>query len=219
MTDRSKEHFEEALLLLLRATKEDSKMWNREILGIDMYHMIHWFFVYSMLGWLVESIYISICEKKVVNRGFVKGPICPIYGMGALTVYFALKRFEGNYVLLFFLGSFLATMLEYLTARIMSSIFGEVWWDYNEKPFNYKGVLCLESSIAWGFYTIGLFLFLQRLIIRIVSSYSIRDGKIAGYIFIIIFIVDFGIQMYKAKTNRIPRSIKRVSNAIRDILS
>lgn len=193
-------------------------MWNREIFGTDMYHMIHWFFAYSMLGWLVESIYMSICEKKIVNRGFVKGPICPIYGMGALTVYFALRRFAGNYVLLFFFGSFLATTLEYFTAGVMNSLFGEVWWDYNEKPFNYKGILCLESSIAWGFYTIGLFLFLQRLIVRIVSSYSVGAGKIAGSIVIVYFIVDFAVQMYKAKTNNIPKSITRVTNVIRGLL-
>jgi len=199
--------------------KGEFKMWNREIFRIEMYDMIHWFFVYSMLGWFVESIYRSICEKKFVNTGFVKGPLCPIYGVGALTVYFVLRRFAGNYVLLFFLGSFLATTLEYLTARIMSSLFGEVWWDYNEKPFNHKGILCLESSIAWGFYTIGLFLFLQRLIVRIVSSYSVGFGKTAGTIVIVYFIIDFAIHMYKAKANSIFESITRVTRVIRGILS
>jgi len=149
----------------------------------------------------------------------VKGPLCPIYGVGALTVYFVLRRFAGNYVLLFFLGSFLATALEYLTARVMNLLFGEVWWSYHEKPFNYKGILCLESSIAWGFYTIGLFLFLHRLIVRIVSSYSKGVGEIAASIVILYFTVDFVTQMNKTKDNCIPRAIARVTNAIRGIFS
>ncbi len=98
----------------------------------------------------VESVYMSICNRKLTNRGFTHGPICPIYGFGALTVYFLLRPFAGNLVLLYIMGCIVPTLLEYLTAQVMLFIFGEVWW-YNEKPFNYKGILCLESTIAWAF--------------------------------------------------------------------
>ena len=136
--------------------------WNRIIFGIDGYEVVMWFLTYSMMGWLVESIYMSFCNHKITNRGFAKGPFCPIYGFGALTVFFILRPYSDNSILLFFLGSFLATTLEFLTALVMKRIFGEIWWDYHEKPFNYRGIICLESSIAWGFYTLFLFMFLQK---------------------------------------------------------
>ena len=63
-------------------------LWTKAVLGTDVYHIIQWFLIYSILGWVVESIYMSICNRRLTNRGFVKGPICPIYGVGALTVYF-----------------------------------------------------------------------------------------------------------------------------------
>ena len=115
------------------------------------------FLVYSILGWVVESIYMSICNRRLTNRGFVRGPFCPIYGVGALSVFFLLRPFCHNLLLLYVLGCVFPTLLEYLTARLMLSMFGEVWWDYSEKPFNYKGILCLESTIAWGFYTLACF--------------------------------------------------------------
>ena len=71
--------------------------WNRIILGIDAYELLMWFLMYSMMGWLVESIYMSICNKKLTNRGFARGPFCPIYGVGALTAYFILHADEEDF--------------------------------------------------------------------------------------------------------------------------
>ena len=98
-------------------------MWEIQILGTDVYHIVQWFFIYSILGWVVESIYMSFCNKKWTNRGFIHGPICPIYGVGALTVYFILKPFSHNYIIVYFCGTILATTLEYITAIIMQKIF------------------------------------------------------------------------------------------------
>ena len=123
------------------------------MLGTDLYHLVLWFIVYSFLGWLVESIYMSICNRKITNRGFMKGPFCPIYGFGALLAYFILRPLEGNYFLLYLAGAILATAFEFLVGKLMLRFFGELWWDYKEKPFNYKGILCLESTLAWGLYT------------------------------------------------------------------
>ena len=131
--------------------------WTRGILGTDLYHIVQWFLIYSMLGWLVESIYMSVCNRKLTNRGFMRGPMCPIYGVGALTVYFLLRPVCHNIFLLYFSGALVATFLEYVTAKIMLRIFGEVWWDYSQKPFNYKGILCLESTIAWAFIPLDCF--------------------------------------------------------------
>lgn len=190
-------------------------MWSRELLGTDVYHIVHWFFVYSILGWFIESIYMSICNKKITNRGFIRGPICPIYGIGALTVYFILKPFSGDFVLLYFYGSILATALEYLTAKLMIRIFGEVWWDYNNKPLNYKGVLCLESTVAWGFYSVFLFAFLHRFVVAIVASYSVQIGIKIGAVIIAYFMIDFATSLIDAKIDSMPRSVYELQETIR----
>lgn len=159
------------------------------------------------MGWLVESIYMSICNKKLTNRGFARGPFCPIYGVGALTAYFILRPYSYNNILLFLLGSLCATTLEFLTAMLMKKIFGEIWWDYNEKPFNYKGIICLESSIAWGFYTIFLFMFLQNIVVGLVAAIPRPLGRIAGSLIMVLFLLDFVTSLYREKRGDAGRNL------------
>lgn len=184
-------------------------MLQTELLGTDIYHLLQWFLTYSILGWIVESIYMSICNRELTNRGFARGPLCPIYGVGALSVYFILKPFSDNYFALFLLGTTLATTLEFLTAKLMIKIFGEVWWDYNNKPFNYKGILCLESTIAWGVYTIALFAFLHGFVSGIVDTYPYEIGSVVGLIVLFLFFIDFVTSFYKAKEDDIKGFIKQ----------
>ena len=174
-------------------------MWTHAVYGTDLYHFIQWFILYSFMGWVVESIYMSFCNHKITNRGFAKGPFCPIYGFGALTVFFILRPYSDNSILLFFLGSFLATTLEFLTALVMKRIFGEIWWDYHEKPFNYRGIICLESSIAWGFYTLFLFMFLQNIVAAFVAMIPVRAGRAIGNLILIGYIMDFSATIYRQK--------------------
>lgn len=191
--------------------------WTRGILGTDLYHIIQWFLIYSMLGWLVESIYMSICNKKLTNRGFMRGPMCPIYGVGALTVYFLLQPVCHNIYLLYFMGCLIPTLLEFATAKLMICIFGEVWWDYSDKPFNYKGILCLESTIAWGFYTLGLFSFLHKGVEFIVSKYSYSTGIWMSSILLLVFAVDFGYALYEQKKDSIPDALDSIKKRIRKV--
>lgn len=181
--------------------------WNRIIFGIDGYEVVMWFLTYSMMGWLVESIYMSFCNHKITNRGFAKGPFCPIYGFGALTVFFVLRPYSDNSILLFFLGSFLATTLEFLTALVMKRIFGEIWWDYHEKPFNYRGIICLESSIAWGVYTLFLFMFLQNIVAAFVAMIPVRAGRVIGNLILIGYIMDFSATIYRQKKENLQESM------------
>lgn len=189
-------------------------MWTQQILGVDSYHVIQWFFVYSILGWCVESIYMSICNQKLTNRGFVKGPICPIYGFGALGVYFLLRPVSEDYILLYFCGAVAATAFEFLVGKGMHVLFGEIWWDYNEKPFNYKGIVCLESTIAWGFYTLIMFGFLQKIVENIVNSYSYQKGVFMGTVLIILFSADLGHSLYKAKKDELPYTARDIKEVI-----
>jgi uncharacterized membrane protein len=190
-------------------------MWAKEMFGTDVYHIVHWFLIYSILGWIVESIYMSICSQKLVNRGFAKGPYCPIYGVGALTVYFLLRPFREDYLLLYVSGCIIATSLEYITARITQFICGEVWWDYKDKPYNYKGILCLESSIAWGFYTLFLFLFLHKAIQWLVNRYSLQAGTLLGCFMLMVFTIDFIHSLYMAKRDVLPDNLEEFKESIR----
>lgn len=179
-----------------------SNMWNRTLFGLESYYIILWFLTYSILGWVVESIYMSICNRKLTNRGFARGPICPIYGVGALTVFIVLKPYSNNMLALFVLGSLLATTIEFVTALLMNKMFGEIWWDYKDKPFNYKGILCLESSIAWGVYTIILFTVLHKFVEGLVNKIPFRIGRMVGSLILCAVIIDYIMVLYKEKKDK-----------------
>ena len=135
--------------------------------GVENIYTLAWaFLIFSFLGWCVESLYMSLCNRKVTNRGFIKAPICPIYGMGEFLVHLILLPFAGNYVILYFAGAVLATAFEFTVANLMIHTLGFVWWDYTNKPFNYRGIICLESSLAWGVYSIVDFAFLHDFVVH-----------------------------------------------------
>lgn len=173
-------------------------MWNKQIMGLDIYYIVSCFILYSVLGWLVESIYMSICNRKWTNRGFASGPFCPIYGFGGVLGYLILHPLEGSFVKLYICGAVTATVFEYLVAKLMKKVVGEVYWDYNEKPFNYKGVICLESTIAWGFYAIIIITFLQRRLMMLVDMYPKHIGIMVCQIALFLAVVDTTRQFIKA---------------------
>lgn len=166
-------------------------MWDFTILGVDLYHIIQWFIIYSFLGWVWETSYVSIKNHKFVNRGFINGPFCTIYGFGAIGVYLILRPLDGFWIPLFFGGIFVATVLEYLTAVLMESIFHTSWWDYSDNKFNFQGRICLGASIGWGFFTLLLFWVLQPFVEWIVSLYTVAAGKIATYVLGVYYAADF----------------------------
>lgn len=173
-------------------------MWTKELFGTDVYHLVAAFVIYSILGWCVESIYMSFCNRKLTNRGFAKSPFCPIYGFGAVFGYLILRPLKGNLVVLYFTAAILATVFEYLVGLGMKKIFGLVWWDYNEKPLNYKGMICMESTIAWGFYGIIIVTFLHNQVIRMIDQYRrVINGRVILVILAIVA-VDYVIQILKA---------------------
>ena len=170
-------------------------MWTRELLGTDVYHLVAAFVVYSIMGWIVESIYMSFCNKKLTNRGFAKGPFCPIYGFGAVCGYLILSPLKGQYMKLYFAGAILATIFEYLVGRGMIKFLGQLWWDYNEKPFNYQGIICLESTVAWGFYAIGIIEFLHGIVYRMIDRVNFAVGVRLIQVILFVVAVDYAIQL------------------------
>lgn len=136
------------------------------------------FFIYGFFGWIFETIYVSVCRRKFINRGFLRGPILPIYASGAMIMLIASIPFTGNLVATYFAGMVAATILELFVGLAMESIFKVKYWDYSNQKFQYKGVICLSSSIAWGFLTLFLTEVIHKPVERIVFSIP----QIAEYI-------------------------------------
>lgn len=119
--------------------------------------MIQWmffFFFYSFFGWCFESTYVSLKKRKLVNRGFMRGPFLPLYGTGAVMMLVVSRPFQDSLVLTYIAGVVGATVLEYVTGVGMEALFKVRYWDYSDQRFNYKGHICLSSSLAWGALTI-----------------------------------------------------------------
>ena len=119
-----------------------------------------WLMIYSIIGWVYESTICSISQRKLINRGFLNGPYCPIYGTGAVLVLLVLGRIQ-NPVLLFFAGAVLTCSLEYLTSWLMEKLFHARWWDYSKRKFNIGGRVCLIGAVVFGAFSVVLILVLH----------------------------------------------------------
>ena len=114
------------------------------------------FFLYCFLGWVWESCYVSARQRRWVNRGFLHGPLLPIYGFGAVIILWATLPVRGSLPLIFLVGMLAATALEYVTGAAMEALFKVRYWDYSGKPFNLNGHICLTCSLAWGAFSVLL---------------------------------------------------------------
>lgn len=114
------------------------------------------FFLYCFLGWVWESCYVSARRRQWVNRGFLHGPLLPIYGFGAVLILWATLPVRQSLPLIFLLGMLTATALEYVTGAAMEALFKVRYWDYSHQPCNLHGYICLTSSLAWGAFSILL---------------------------------------------------------------
>lgn len=117
---------------------------------MQIYLFILYFFVYGFLGWCTEVAYATVKQKKFVNRGFLNGPICPVYGIGVGTVVILLGSKQWGLAMLYIVSTVLVTVIEGVTGYLMDRLFHHKWWDYSNQPFNIGGYVCLIFSLAWG---------------------------------------------------------------------
>ncbi len=165
---------------------------------MEIHFFINLFFAYSLFGYLLECIVLSAEYKKLVtNRGFVHMPFCVIYGFGAVGAYLFLKPFTYNWLLLALVSSVMATTMELVTAAVMVRIFGYFWWDYSNKKFNYRGIICLESSIGWGLLGIFFFFFLDGFAKKQISRIPEPIGRPLAMIVAFLYVTDFLLCMYQ----------------------
>lgn len=128
------------------------------------------FFFYCFCGWVWESCYVSLRQRRWVNRGFLHGPVLPIYGSGAIIILFVTLPVENDLRLVWLFGMLAATVLEYVTGAVMERLFQVRYWDYSKQKFNLNGHICLSSSIAWGFFSIFLVRFLHPPVGRLLAD-------------------------------------------------
>lgn len=192
-------------------------MWTKELVGTDVYHLVFCFIIYSMIGWLMESIYMSICNKKITNRGFGTSPFCPIYGFGGLLGFFLLNSFVNNSVMLYVVGAMIATLFELAVAKLMLQLFDLVWWDYHDKPFNYKGIICLESTIAWGFYAVIIVKYLHFYLLEQVDKVPMEVGQRFCRVVMIIYGFDFTYHLLCALGVNMSKYRERIIDQYREI--
>ena len=125
--------------------------------------------IYSCLGWCCEVAFAALKTGKFVNRGFLNGPVCPIYGFGVLSVVLVLEPVKDNLLLLFFGSMVFTSLLEFIAGFAMERIFHDKWWDYSNNPFNIKGYICLEFSIIWGIACVLVVDIIHPIIMKLVN--------------------------------------------------
>ena len=149
------------------------------------------FLIYSMLGWLIEVIRTYTSQHKFVNRGFLIGPYCPIYGIGVLLIINFLQEYMDNFIVLFLLAMLLCMTLEYFTSYIMEVLFNARWWDYSNRKFNINGRICLETAIPFGLCGLVIMYLVNPLLVSILDMIPRMILIILGICLMVIFLVDF----------------------------
>ena len=157
------------------------------------YQWLTFFYLYCFAGWIFESAYVSILKKRLVNRGFLRLPLLPLYGTGAVMMLWVSLPFEDNLFLVYLSGVVAATILEYVTGWTMERLFKMKYWDYSDQRFNFRGYICLSSSIAWGFLTILLTEVLHPPVARLVQGIP-AAADIAGVLILSVFFAEDTVQ-------------------------
>ncbi len=148
------------------------------------------FIIYSIIGWILEIIFAFINLKKFVNRGFLIGPYCPIYGAGCLLLTILLSKYAEDTIVLFALSIIICSILEYLTSWIMEKIFKLRWWDYSDMKFNINGRICLETMIPFGIIGVIVVKFINPFLLELISQINPNNLSIIVIILMSLFIID-----------------------------
>ncbi len=192
-----------------------------------VYQLILLFFVYAFLGWCVEVCFQAVTTGKIVNRGFLNGPWCPIYGVGMVSVLLLLSPVSDHLVLLFLLGMLLCSLVELVVGWLLEKIFHTRWWDYTDRPFQLGGYICLEFSLMWGLAVT----FTVRLIHPTIFAFVNFFPHLVGWILIGIlcgsFVADFivtlvtivGIRKELGELQRVAGDLHLISDAISEKLA
>lgn len=174
------------------------------------------FIIYSFMGWVYESALCSITEKRLVNRGFLAGPVCPVYGVGALVVLFFLGSWGGNVVWLFFWSMILTGIVEYVTAVLLETLFHARWWDYSGCRFHIQGRVCLSGVVVFGLLCVLLVRTIHPAVSALVARVPVWGQIAAGAVFFGALVTDltFTVQHLLALNGR----LQEIQSALNDFI-
>lgn len=159
----------------------------------NIYQAVWIFLIYAFLGWCAEVAFAAVHKGIFINRGFLNGPVCPIYGVGMLVVVTLLWGLRSNLILLFLGSAGLTTVLEYATGWILEKFFHDKWWDYSDKPFNVKGYICLEFTILWGLAAAFIVGAVHPFVFILIKKTPFVLGVILMAVFLAAFVTDLVI--------------------------
>lgn len=189
-------------------------------------YLILIFFTYSFAGWFMESFGGIFKEKKLINRGFLIGPYCPVYGVGVVGITVMLSKYKNDIPTLFILAIVLCGSLEYFTSFIMEKLFNARWWDYHNRKFNINGRICLETLIPFGIFGTCTLCIFNPFLYTLFDKIPEMTLNIISIVLAIIFIIDFIISFYiiasfknltyskKDNTEEISNKVKEKTNEL-----
>lgn len=184
------------------------------------------FFIYSFLGWCVEVAFVAVTAGKVTNRGFLNGPVCPIYGCGMIGVLLALLPVEKNVWLLFLGGMVICSAVELFGGWILDKIFHMRWWDYSDEKFNIGGYVCLAFSLMWGMAVVFAVKFVHHPIMAVVKKIPFQIQVIIVVVCGVVFVVDMivtlknliGINKSLGQLDKLAESLHTVGDQLKDVV-
>lgn len=165
-------------------------MSNISLYGPVVFDMAYYFVIYSYLGWVLETLYAGWEEHRFVNRGFLNGPFCPIYGFGIVSLLLILRPVFDNLALLFLGSVALTSILEYYTGWVLETVFHHKWWDYSNRSFNLSGRICLRFSLYWGIAAVFIIKTVHPFVTGMVDKIPPKFGMLGLYSLGLYFMVD-----------------------------
>lgn len=192
------------------------------------FYEISWFFlIYSFIGWAGEVCVAAFNRKKFVNRGFVSGPFCPIYGTGAVAFAVFLPELKGNLFFLFLGGVILASFIEFSTGALLEKVFHKKWWDYSEIRFNFEGYICLRYSLLWGAFAVLLIYFVNPFIASVMKLLPEIAGTILLWGFGVLLALDalgttlaiWGMQKRMEQISQLTEGMVQVSKILENAIT
>ncbi len=164
---------------------------NLKIFDYSLVYILLYFSLYSFLGWCLETTFATYRAKHFVNRGFLFGPFCPMYGFTAVSIIMLAENIDGNYIKLYIVCFLGASIIEYITGFVLEALFDTKWWDYSNRPLNLKGRICLLFSFYWGLVGVFLIKILQPILSTFMTSLIDSNASyILFYLLIIYFALD-----------------------------
>lgn len=160
---------------------------------METYRLIVYFFIYGFAGWCVEVAFASVKERKFVNRGFLNGPICPVYGVGVGAVVTLLEPWKEHILLLYVASVVLVTFIEWITGYAMDKIFHHKWWDYSQMPLNIGGYVCLLFSLVWGIACVIIMKVIHPLTEKLTEIMPVPLGMTLCIIFTAVLAADIAV--------------------------